>query len=172
MGRCTKRTAKIKLKKNVQPVFRKKRSIPFAVIDKIDKELERLMQCGVLSKVDYSDWAAHVVYVKKKSGEIRVCADFSTGLNSAIEDHHYPLPSPEEIFTKLNGSRYFSKIDLSEAYLQIPADDESSKLLCISTPMGLFKYERLPFGLPCTGCVPANHGHHDSGARFRNGIPR
>ena len=146
-------TAKIKLKKNAQPVFRKKRNIPFAAIDKIDKELERLTQCGVLSKVDYSDWAAPVVYVKKKSGEIRVRADFSTGLNSAIKDHHYPLPSPEEIFTKLNGGRYFSKIDLSEAYLQIPTDDESSKLLCISTYRGLFKYQRLPFGVKTAPAV-------------------
>ena len=43
--------------------------------------------------------------------------------------------------------RYFPKIDLSEAYLQIPTDDESSKLLCISTHRGLFKYQRLPFGV-------------------------
>ena len=84
---------------------------------------------------------------KEKSGGIHDWADFSTGLNSAIEDHHYPLPSPEEIFTKLNDGRYFSKIDLSEAYLQIPTDEESSKLLCISTHRGLFKYERLPFGV-------------------------
>ena len=153
LGRCTKMTAKIKLKENVQPVFRKKRSIPFAAIDKIDKELERLMQCGVLSKVDYSDWPAPVVYVKKKSGEIRVCADFSTGLNSAIEDHHYLLPSPEEIFTKLNGSRYFLKIDLSEAYPQIHTDDESPKLLCISTHRDLFKYECLPFGVKTAPAV-------------------
>ena len=55
LGRFTKMTAKVKLKKNAQPVFRKKRSIPFAAIDKIDKELERLTQCGVLSRVDYSD---------------------------------------------------------------------------------------------------------------------
>ena len=153
LGRWTKMTAKIKLKKNAQPVFRKKRSIPFAAIDKIDKELERLTQCGVQSNVDYSDWAAPVVYVKKKSGAIRVCADFSTGLNSAIKDHHYPLPSPEEIFTKLNGGRYFSKIDLSEAYLQIPTDDESLKLLCISTHRGLFKYQRLPFGVKTAPAV-------------------
>ena len=132
---------------------KKKRTIPFAAIDKIDKELERLTQCGVLSKVDYSDWAALVVYVKKKSGEIRVCADFFTGLNSAIEDHHYPQPSPEEIFTKLNGGRYFSKIYLSEAYLQIPTDEESSKLLCISTHGGLFKYGRLLFGVKTAPAV-------------------
>ena len=81
-------TAKIKLKKNAE----KKQSIPFAAINKIDKELERLTQCGVLSRVDDSNWAVPVVCVKKKSGEIRVSADFSTVLNSATEDHHYPLP--------------------------------------------------------------------------------
>ena len=150
LGRCTKMTAKIKLKKNVQPVFRKKRSIPFTAIDKIDKELENV---SAMQSTLKSDWAAPVVYVKKKSGEIRVCADFSTGLNSAIEDHHYPLPSSEEIFTKLNGGRDFSKIDLSEAYLQIPTHDESSKLLCISTHRGLFKYERLPFGVKTAPAV-------------------
>ena len=48
---------------------------------------------------------------------------------------------------KLNGGRYFSKIDLSEAYLQIPTDDESSKLFCICTHRGLFKNQRLPFNV-------------------------
>ena len=49
---------------------------------------------------------------KKKWNQIRVCADFSTGLNDALQDHHYPLSSPEEIFNKLNGGKKFSKIDL------------------------------------------------------------
>ena len=42
------------------------------------------------------------VHVKKKSNQIQICADFSTGLNDALQDHHYPLPSPEEILNKLN----------------------------------------------------------------------
>lgn len=136
-----------KLKKNVQPIFKKKRSIPFAALEKIDQELERLTRIGVISKTEYSDWAAQAVYVKKNSGEIRVCADFSTGLNDAIEEYHYPLPSPEEVFAKLNGGKIFSKIDLSEEYLQVPMDKESAKLLCINTHKGLFRYERLPFGV-------------------------
>ena len=49
--------------------------------------------------------------VGKKSNQIRVCADFSTGLNQALKDHRYPLPSPEEIFNKLNGSKIISKVD-------------------------------------------------------------
>ena len=74
---------------------------------------------------------------KQKSNQTRICADFSTGLNDALQDHHYPLPSPEEIFNKLNGGKIFPKIDLSDAYLQIEVDEESSKLLYINAHKGL-----------------------------------
>ena len=76
--------------------------------------------------------AAPRVYIKKKSKEIRVCADFSTGLNAALKDCHYPLPSPEDIFAKLNGGKFFSKIDLSDTYLQISVEEGSSKLLYVT----------------------------------------
>ena len=114
LGRCTKMEAKFKLQDNVPSVFKKKQNVPFASMQKIDEELDRLVNTGILTTVD---WAIPTVYVKKKSKDIRVCADFSTGLNAALKDHHYPLPSPEEVFTKLNGGKIFSKIDLIEAYL-------------------------------------------------------
>ena len=147
LGRCTKMVASFELKENTQPVFKKKRSVPFASLEKIDQELDRMVESGILSKVDYSDWAAPTVYVKKKNKDIRVCADFSTGLNAALKDYHYPLPSPEEIFNKLNGGKIFSKIDLSDAYLQIPLSEDSSRILCINTHRGLFKFNRLAFGV-------------------------
>ena len=83
----------------------------------------------------------------KKSREIRVCADFSTNLNAALKDLHYPLPSPEEVFSKLNSNSFFSKIDLSDAYLQIPVNNDSGNLIYINTDRGLYIYERLPFGV-------------------------
>ena len=114
--------------------------MPFVGLDKIDSELDRLERTGILSKIETSVWAAPTVYVKKKSEQIRVCGDFSTGLNNMLQDHHYPLPSPEEIFAKLNGGKIFSKVDLSDAYLQIPIEEKCSKILCINTHKGLFKY--------------------------------
>ena len=102
---------------------------------------------GILSKVEFSEWAAPTVYIRKKSKEIWVCADFSTGLNAALKDDHYPLLSPEEVFNKLNGGKVFSKIDVSEAYLQIPAEENSSKLLCINTHRRLYKFDKLAFGI-------------------------
>ena len=74
----------------------------------VNQELERLKKMGVFSKVDYSDWAARMVYEKKK---IRVCADFSTGLNDCLKIIHTRYPT-EYIFSKLNGGKVFSKIDL------------------------------------------------------------
>ena len=137
LGKCTKIKAKFELKENTRPIFRKKRNVLFAATEEINKDLDRLMNMGILSKVA----------ALKKSKEIRVCAGFSTGLNVALKDYHYPLPSPEEVFYKLNGGRVFSKIDLSAAYLQIPAEENSSKQLSINTHRGLYKFDRLVFGI-------------------------
>ena len=145
--KCTRIKAKFELKENTSPIFRKKRNVLFAATEEINKELDRLGNMGILSKVEFSEWATPTVYIRKKSKKIRVCADFSTGLNAALKDYHYPLPSPEEVFNKLNGGKVFSKIDLSEAYLQIPVEENSSKLLCINTHRGLYKFVRLVFGI-------------------------
>ena len=135
------------MKENTRPIFRKKRNVPFAATEEINKELERLVNMGILSKVEFSEWDAPTVCIRKISKDIRVCADFSTRLNAALKDYHYPLPSPEEVLNKSNGGNVFSKIDLSEAYFQIPVDENSSKLLCINTQRGLYKFDRLVFGI-------------------------
>ena len=82
---------------------------PFAALEQID-ELDRLEKSRY-PKTDFSEWAAPTVYVRKKPNQMTVCADFSTGLNQALTDPHYPLPWPEEIFNKLNGGKIISKID-------------------------------------------------------------
>ena len=68
-------------------------------------------------------------------------------MNAALKDYHSPLHSPEEVFNKLTGGKVFSKIDLSEAYLQIPVEENSSKLLSINAHGGLYKFDRLVFGI-------------------------
>ena len=85
-GKCTKIKAKFELKENTRPIFRKRRNVPFAATEEINKELDRLVNMGILPKVEFSEWAAPTVYIRKKSKEIRVCADFSTGLNAGLKD--------------------------------------------------------------------------------------
>ena len=67
LGRYKKMSTKFELKSNIQEVLKKKRNVPFAPLNLIDEELNRLEQIGVLSKVEYSEWASPTGYVKKKS---------------------------------------------------------------------------------------------------------
>ena len=147
LGICKKMEAKFEVKENAKPIFKRKRNLPFGALEQIDKELERLKNFGVISRIEFSEWACPVVYVKKKNNKIRMCADFSTGLNDCLRDHTYLLPSPEDIFANLNGGKIYSKLDLSDAYLQVKVEEECSKLLIINTHKGLYKFNWLPFGL-------------------------
>lgn len=132
---------------NVQPKFYRAWPVPYAMKEKIEYELERLLKLGVIAPVDYSDWATPVVPILKKDGSIRLCGNFKITINPFLEQDEYPLPIAQELFDKLGGGQEFSKIDLSNAHFQLVLDDESTKLVVISTHKGLFKYLRLPFGV-------------------------
>jgi hypothetical protein len=107
--------------------------------------LDRLLSIGAIEPVDYSDWAAPFVAVGKRDGKLRICADFSTGLNDCLELNRHPLHRPDHMLQSLNGCKFFSQLDMKDAYLQIELDEASKKLCVINTTRGLFRYTRIPF---------------------------
>jgi hypothetical protein len=139
--------AKIHVAKNVRPRFEKARTVPFAIREKVEKELEHLQSLGVIRPVRFSDWAAPIVPVMKGDGRVRICGDYKVTINRAAKLEKYPIPRIEELFASLAGGKAFSKLDLSHAYLQIPLDEASRRYVTISTHKGLFEYLRLPFGV-------------------------
>lgn len=60
---------KFEVKENVTPVFKPKRNVPFAALEPINKEFEQLEKLGAFSKVEYSNWVASPVYVKKEKSQ-------------------------------------------------------------------------------------------------------
>ncbi|XP_060799470.1 uncharacterized protein K02A2.6-like [Neoarius graeffei] len=139
--------ARLTLKPDSTPKFCPPRNVPYALRPRVEAELKRLTELGVISPVSHSDWATPVVPVNKKDGTVRLCRDFKVTLNSALCVDKYPIPRIEDLFASLAGGQHFSKLDLSNAYLQMEVEESSKKLLTISTQKGLFCFNRLPFGV-------------------------
>ena len=147
LGKLNNITGKLYLKNDAKPVFCKARSLPYAMKAKVEAELVRLQEMGIVEPVSWSDWATPVVPVLKKNGSVRLCGDFKVTLNPELNVEQYPLPKVEDIFASLAGGKRFSKLDLKDAYLQMFMSDESKRLLTINTHKGLFRYNRLVFGV-------------------------
>ncbi len=135
------------------PICLKARKIPIALRRKVDAEIDRLCECGVLVPVSTTEWGTPVVPVLKPDGSIRLCGDYKHTINKSLRKDHYPVPSVSHLLTELTGGRYFVNLGLSQAYLQLTVDDESAKLQTIITHRGAFKCTRLQFGVatarPC-----------------------
>ena len=147
LGTIKGHKADIQVKGGVIPVFRKARPVPYAVKEKVDREIERLEHEGVIKKVESSEWASPIVCVPKRNGSIRICGDFKVSVNPVLISNPYPLPNAEDLFATLAGGKIFSKLDLSDAYQQLELTEESQKYLTINTHKGVYAYQRLTFGI-------------------------
>ena len=153
LGTITPFKAKLTVSPNAQPKFFKPRPVPFALRERVESELERLEQEGVLEKTHFSEWAAPVVVVPKPDGRLRLCGDYKVTVNPMLDVDQYPLPRPDDIFAKLAGGQQFSTLDLTNAYNQLILDDDSRKYVTVNTIKGLYQYTRLPFGISSAPAV-------------------
>ena len=139
--------AKFSVRSDATPKFCKARSVPYALREGADEQLDKLEAKRILEKVNHSEWAAPIVTVPKKDGTTRICGDYKVTINSMLEIDQYPLPKPEDLFATLAGGKKFMTLDLSYAYNQTEVDECSWKYVTINTHRGLYRYRRLPFGV-------------------------
>ena len=140
--------AKIYVDQDAQLKFHRARSVPYALRDKVDEELKRLQEEGTLEPVEIAEWAAPIVPVlKRDKNAVRICGDFRLTVNPVSKLDSYPIPKVEDLFARLRGGKYFTKLDLSQAYQQLPLEEDSKRYVVINTHRGLFRYTRLPFGI-------------------------
>lgn len=146
LGRFTGGRATLRVRQGATPLFCRARPVPYALRARVDAELDAMLRAGVIEPVDCSDWASPLVIASKADGGIRICADYKVTLNQVLQVDRYPVPKIDDLLSMLKGSKYYSKIDLSQAYNQIELD-ETRKYTVINTHRGLFMYNRLVYGL-------------------------
>ena len=125
--------AKIHVEVDAVPKFCKARPVPYAIKGKIEEELKRLQEEGTIESVQFSEWAAPIVPIRKPDNSIRICGDYKTTVHQVSKLDNYPIPKVEDLLATLGGGEKFTKLDVNQTYQQLQLDDESKRYTILST---------------------------------------
>ena len=127
------------------PIRERYRPVPPSLYTALRTLLQGMLASGIVTESS-SPWAAPVVLVKKKDGTWRFCVDYRK-LNAVTHKDAFPLPRIEESLTSLKKAAWYSTLDLASGYWQVEVDPQDKEKTAFATPMGLYQWERMPFGL-------------------------
>ena len=97
-------------------------------------------------KESRSVYASPCFAIKKANGELRLVIDYRK-LNSITCNDPFPLPTLDELYTQLQSSCVFSRLDMRNGYYQIAISAEDRYKSAFVTPYGHYEFIRMPFGL-------------------------
>ncbi|KAJ9504784.1 hypothetical protein QJQ45_007336 [Haematococcus lacustris] len=113
--------------------------------EELKKQIQDYLSKGMIEPSS-SPYAAPILFVQKKSGELRMCIDYRQ-LNKLTLRDQYPLPRIDDLFDRLSGCSVFSSLDLQAGYHQIRITPEDVPKTAFRTPEGHFQFKVLSFGL-------------------------
>jgi hypothetical protein len=114
---------RIDLEPDAAPLAKAPYRLTLTEMQELSSQLEELLDKGFI-RPSLSPWGAPLLFIKKKDGSFRMCIDYRE-LNKLSIKNRYPLPRIDELFDQLQGSTYFSKIDLRSGYHRLRAQEES-----------------------------------------------
>ena len=139
---------------NVNPLITPEKQLPRRPSKKhaeaVRQEVTKLKQVGAIKEVFYPEWLANTIVVKKKSGEWRVCVDF-TDLNKACSKDSFPMPKIDQLVDATIGHPRMSFLDAFQGYHQIPLALDDQEKTAFVTPVRNYHYKVMPFGLKNVG---------------------
>ncbi len=135
------------IKPDATPFIDPPRRCPIHLRDKIEGELQRMEDMGIIRPVTtHTDWCSSLTYAAKKDGSLRICLD-PQKLNQALKRCPHKIPTVEEITPAFTKAKYFTKLDAKAGYWSIQLAQPSQELTTFRSPFGRFCFTRLPFGL-------------------------
>ena len=151
IGKLKNFKMKFQVDETIEPVQDKFRHTPFNLRDKIERELNEIVENDIIERVEPTEqgeisWLSQIVPVKKPNDRIRICVD-AKKVNKAIKRIKTHTPTIDDLCYRLNGSKFISKIDLKSAFNQIELDESSRYLTSFVTHCGVYRFKRLFFGI-------------------------
>jgi hypothetical protein len=132
--------------KNAKPQKQKLRKILTERAEAVKVEVQRLIEAGVIRPVQYPEWLANVVMVKKKNGKWRMCVDFTDHNKHCLKDP-YPLPRIDKLVDIAAGYEVMSLLNCFSGYHQIWLNPEDKEKTNFINPGGTYCYRHMPEGL-------------------------
>ena len=145
-------THRLNTSPSFKPVKQKRRSFAPERQKAINEEVGKLLQAGAIREVEYPEWLANVVLVKKANGKWRLCIDF-TDINKACPKGSFPLPRIDLIVDATAGHELLSFMDVFSGYNQISMDPDDQEKTSFVTAQGTYCYRVMPFGLKNAGAT-------------------
>ena len=145
-------THRLNTNPSFKPVKQKSRSFAPERQKAINEEVGKLLQAGAIREVEYPEWLANVVLVKKTNGKWRLCIDF-TDINKACSKDSFPLPRIDLIVDATAGHELLSFMDAFSGYNQISMDPSDQEKTSFVTAQGTYCYRVMPFGLKNAGAT-------------------
>jgi glycerophosphoryl diester phosphodiesterase len=136
---------------SVEPMKSKPYALPYTVRETLKADIDDMLRLGVI-RPSVSPYASPTVIVKKPDGTNRICVDYRKLNKMTIFDPE-PMTTSADLFRKLSEDRYFSKLDLSKGYWQIPVKDEDIPKTAFVTPDGHYEFLKMPFGMVNSGAT-------------------
>ena len=130
---------------NSTPIFTKPRLMSTHKLEVAKEEFRKLQKAGIIQP-SMSPWSSPLHMVKKNETSYRPCGDYRC-LNMVSKPDRYPIPNINSLSFKLSEKCVFSKLDLVNAYHQIPIHPEDIPKTAVVTNFGLWEYKFMPFGL-------------------------
>ena len=141
---------------NVNPSFKsvkqKRRNFAPEKQKAINEEVGKLLQAGAIREVEYHEWLANVVLVKKANDKWRLCIDF-TDINRTCLKDNFPLPQIDLNVDAIAGHELLSFMDAFSGYNQISMDPDDQEKTSFVTGQGIYCYHVMPFGLKNAGAT-------------------
>ncbi|KAJ3662554.1 hypothetical protein Zmor_006897 [Zophobas morio] len=128
-----------------RPIYYRPYRMAYSERRKVQEIVEELKDAGIVED-SFSPFASPVLLVKKKSGDVRLCVDYRS-LNKKTVKEHYPLPRIDDQLDRLKDQVFYTSLDLSGAYYQIPLSQESRDKSAFITPDGVYNFKRMSFGM-------------------------
>ena len=148
IGKLKGYSVKLNIDENAMPQAQPQRRIPFHIRKKVKAAVKELESEGIIEAVPEdspAQWVSPIVAVPKKDDTVRLCVDMRMP-NKAIKRVRYPIPTVNDVSIELNGAKFFSKLDLTQAYHQLPLHEDSRYINTFTTNLGLYRYTRLNYG--------------------------